>query len=87
MSVTLSPTRAAGPDGTVIDNHAFLTDHVDKNPHNDRSTATLVLPPTGSHPHTGADTASLLLLLLALLAGMVGAVLVSAGRRRTEQSG
>ena len=78
-------TRASGSPGTVIDNQAFLTDHVDRVPTNDRSTARLELPPTGTHPHTGADTASLL--LLALLAGMVGIVLVSAGRRRTERSG
>jgi hypothetical protein len=78
-------TRASGSPGTVIDNHAFLTDHVDRNPTNDRSTASLELPATGMHPHTGADTASLL--LLALLAGMVGIVLVSAGRRRTQRSG
>jgi uncharacterized repeat protein (TIGR01451 family) len=77
-------TRAAGSSGTVIDNEAFLTDHVDRVPDNNRSTATLTLPDTGAHPHTGADTASLL--LLALLAGMVGIVLVSVGRRRTEQS-
>ena len=77
-------TRVSGSPGTVIDNHAFLTDHVDRVPTNDRSTATLELPPTGRHPHTGADTASLL--LLALIAGMVGIVLVSAGRRRTERS-
>jgi hypothetical protein len=54
-------------------------------PDNNRSTATFELPNTGTHPHSGADTAALL--LLALLAGMVGVVLVSVGRRRTEQSG
>ena len=78
-------SRSSAADGTVIENQAFLTGHLDHHPANDRSTASFTMPNTGGLVQTGADAASLL--LLALTSFMVGGVLLTTGRRRRPGSG